>query len=137
MKKSIILTTLACYIIAALLCHDTTSAQKFTAERAGADRANSFSIIGTNKAGTYNCPAEPTGIAQALTYLGVEANEIKLIRADENNRNVEVTLNLAKIRRHEIPDMILRPGDTFHAKHGKTFKVFNFLTLGILGKVKK
>ena len=130
MKKILPLAT-ATYVIAASLCFQATEAQKFTPSRT----LDTYAIAEGQHAGSYPCP-DAIGIAKELTRLGITNKEIKLIRPDENGKNVEITINLEKIRKHEIPDLLIRPGDTFYPKHGKVFKVFNVLTFGILGKVK-
>lgn len=130
--------TLLTIIFLAYFCAVATfvgSAQKpvdFSGKREG----QVFSIGNGEYAGTYQCP-DNQGIAQTLTAMGVTSKEITLIRPDETNKNVEVTIKLNLIRDKQIPDTLIRPGDTFYVKRSKTFKVFNVLTLGILGKVRK
>ncbi|MBS1807476.1 MAG: hypothetical protein JST84_04720 [Acidobacteria bacterium] len=96
-----------------------------------------FSIANTPFAGTYECP-DQKGINEALTAIGLtDIKQIQLLRSDEQNHIVEVTIRLESIRKKEIPDTLVRSGDTLYVKRSKAFKVFNVLTLGILGKVKK
>lgn len=96
-----------------------------------------FSIANTQFAGTYECP-DQRGICEALTSIGLtDIKQVQLLRPDEQNRTVEITIRLEAIRKKEIPDTLVRSGDTLYVKRSKAFKVFNVLTLGILGKVKK